>query len=142
MDDSELAKQALRYALEVHPIAEITVLHLVGKPSEMMRKAVVLAFEDDIEQAAEGATEVVFFERGHPVRKGYALGRPVSTASQYHIAPCGLFLQDINVGVDVLLWFSERENDTTQSISGLGVTVYPPRTTGLESGANAASRLP
>lgn len=53
MDDSEMAEHALEYALEAHPDAEITVLHIVGEPSPMMGKAVGLALEDDFEEAAE-----------------------------------------------------------------------------------------
>lgn len=53
MDDSEMAEHALEYALEAYPDAEITVLHVVGEPSPMMGKAVSLALEDDIEEAAE-----------------------------------------------------------------------------------------
>jgi len=53
VDDSEMAERAVRYALEAHPDAEITVLHVVGEPSPMMGKAMSLAVEDDIEQAAE-----------------------------------------------------------------------------------------
>ncbi|EMA37693.1 universal stress protein [Halococcus hamelinensis] len=62
MDDSEMAKEALRYALEVHSGAEITVLHVVGEPSGMMGKAMELALEDDIKQAAENAAENVLAE--------------------------------------------------------------------------------
>jgi nucleotide-binding universal stress UspA family protein len=62
MDDSEMAKQALKYALEVPPSAEITVLHVVGEPSGMMCKAVGLALADDIKQAAEDAVEDVLAE--------------------------------------------------------------------------------
>ncbi|MFA9517299.1 universal stress protein [Halopenitus sp. H-Gu1] len=53
VDDSEMAERAVRYALEAHPDAEIVVLHVVGEPSGMMGKAVGLALEDDIQQAAE-----------------------------------------------------------------------------------------
>ncbi|MFW6384539.1 MAG: universal stress protein [Halodesulfurarchaeum sp.] len=53
MDESEMAEEALRYALEVHRDAEITVLHVVGEPSPMMGKAVGLALEDDVEGAGE-----------------------------------------------------------------------------------------
>lgn len=62
IDGSEMAKQALKYALEVHPNAEITVLHVVGEPSGMMGKALGLALEDDIQQAAEDAAEDVLAE--------------------------------------------------------------------------------
>lgn len=60
MDDSEMAKEALTYALEVHPDAEITVLHAVGEPSMMMGKAMGLAMEDDIESAAEEHAKEIF----------------------------------------------------------------------------------
>lgn len=62
MDDSEMAERALTYALETHPDAEITVLHVVGEPSMMMGKATGLAMEGDFEEAAkERANEI--FER-------------------------------------------------------------------------------
>jgi len=60
MDDSEMAKRALRYAFEAHPDAEITVLHSVGEPSSMMGSAVGLALADDIEEAAEAQAEAIF----------------------------------------------------------------------------------
>jgi nucleotide-binding universal stress UspA family protein len=53
MDDSKMAERALEYALEAHPDAEITVLHVVGEPSPMMGKAMGLALEEDLEEAAE-----------------------------------------------------------------------------------------
>lgn len=53
MDDSEMAEHALEYALEAHPDAEITILHIVGEPSPMMGKAMAFAVEDDPEEAAE-----------------------------------------------------------------------------------------
>ncbi|MDH5020301.1 universal stress protein [Halobacterium rubrum] len=53
MDESEMAEHALEYALEAHPNAEITVLHIVGEPSPMMGKAMGLAIEDNLEEAAE-----------------------------------------------------------------------------------------
>ena len=59
MDDSELAERALRYALEAHSGAEITVLHVVGEPSTMMGEAVALALEEDIQQAAEESAEEI-----------------------------------------------------------------------------------
>lgn len=60
MDDSEMAQQALEYALENHPDAEITVLHAVGGPSPMGGAATALALEDDLEEAAEKRAKVVF----------------------------------------------------------------------------------
>lgn len=60
MDDSEMSERALKYALETHAGADITVLHVVGEPSPMMGKAMGLALESDIEQAAEEhASEVL-----------------------------------------------------------------------------------
>lgn len=53
MDDSEMAERALRYALEAHPDAEITVMHVVGEPSRMLGVATGIALADDIEGAAE-----------------------------------------------------------------------------------------
>ncbi|AUG46642.1 universal stress protein [Haloarcula taiwanensis] len=85
MDDSEMARRALGYALENHPDAEITVLHVVGGPSPLGGAATSLALEDDVEAAAERRAEGVFDEAreraaeydveittevqlGHPVR--------------------------------------------------------------------------
>lgn len=60
MDDSELAESALRYALETHADADVTVMHVVGEPSSMLGEATALALEDDIEAAAEEqASEVL-----------------------------------------------------------------------------------
>lgn len=60
MDDSEMAQEALEYALENHPDADITVLHVVGEPSPMWGEATRLALEDDLEEAAEDLAEAVF----------------------------------------------------------------------------------
>ncbi|WP_436929183.1 universal stress protein [Halosimplex halobium] len=85
MDDSEMARRALEYALENHPDAEITVLHVVGKPSPWGLEATSLALEEDVEEAAEERAEDVFdisrelaaeydaeiateIELGHPAR--------------------------------------------------------------------------
>lgn len=62
MDDSKLSKRALRFALEAHADAEVTVLHVVGEPSSMMGGATRLALEDDIEQAAEEHAAELFSE--------------------------------------------------------------------------------
>jgi nucleotide-binding universal stress UspA family protein len=59
MDDSEVAEQALRYALEVHPEADVTVLTVVGGPSGMLGDAMSLAVADDFEESAN--------ERARPV---------------------------------------------------------------------------
>jgi nucleotide-binding universal stress UspA family protein len=60
MDDSEMAQRALEHALEYHPDAEITVLHVVGSPSSMGGTATGLALEDDLERATEERAETVF----------------------------------------------------------------------------------
>jgi len=60
IDDSEMAQRALEYALENHPDADITVLHVVGEPSSMWGQATGLALEDDPAAAAEERAEPVF----------------------------------------------------------------------------------
>jgi nucleotide-binding universal stress UspA family protein len=47
MDGSEVAEQALEYALDVFPDASITVLTVVGEPSAMFGKATAIALSDD-----------------------------------------------------------------------------------------------
>jgi len=70
MDDSEMAERALEYALETHPNAEITVLHIVGEPSPMMGEAMGLTFEDDLEEAAESLAADVF-ESAHELARSH-----------------------------------------------------------------------
>ncbi|MEF8820797.1 MAG: universal stress protein [Halovenus sp.] len=60
MDESEMAQRALVYALENHPDAEITVLHVVGNPSPWGGEATSLALEEDLEGAAEERARAVF----------------------------------------------------------------------------------
>lgn len=57
MDDSEMAERALRFALEHHPTADVTVLTVVGTPSSMLGGATTLALEDDVEEAADELAE-------------------------------------------------------------------------------------
>jgi len=77
MDDSEMAERALRYALEVHPDADVTVLHVVGGPSSMMGDATTLALADDPEVAArEHASETL--DRAHDIAA--EADRDISTA--------------------------------------------------------------
>ncbi|MFC7059469.1 universal stress protein [Halovenus salina] len=60
IDGSEMSLRALRYALEVHPEAEITALHVVGEPSGMMGEATRLALAADLQTEAESlGAEVV-----------------------------------------------------------------------------------
>lgn len=85
MDGSEVAEQALRYALEAHPDADITVLTVVGEPSAMFGEATSIALAEDPGQsvtdrarpvldrareiAAEYDAEIDTDARaGHPVR--------------------------------------------------------------------------
>ncbi|MFC6786092.1 universal stress protein [Halobaculum halobium] len=70
MDDSDLSERALRYALEAHPAAAVTVLHVVGEPSGMMGAAASLALEGDAEQAGEDASEDLF-SRARDVAEEY-----------------------------------------------------------------------
>ena len=60
MGGSEMAERALKFALETHPEAEITVLHVVGKPTPFMGEATGLALEDDLPSAAEERASDVF----------------------------------------------------------------------------------
>ncbi len=70
MDDSPQAEHALAYALEHHPEAAVTVLHVVGVPSMFMGEAVGLALEADLEgAAAERAAPV--FERASAIAAEY-----------------------------------------------------------------------
>jgi len=59
IDGSEMAECALEYALENHPDAAITVLHVVGEPSPWWGEATSLALKEDVEEvAAEQSAEV------------------------------------------------------------------------------------
>lgn len=60
MDDSEMAREALEYALEHFPDAEFTILHVVGGPSPMWGEATGLALADDLEEATAELSEEVF----------------------------------------------------------------------------------
>ena len=66
MDDSEPAEQALAYALDSHPDADITVLTVVGVPSMTMGEAAGLSLADDLEAAAAELAEPIF-ERAREV---------------------------------------------------------------------------
>lgn len=83
MDDSEQAGLALAYALDNHPSAAITVLHVVGVPSMFMGEAISLALEDDIREAAARRAEPVFErareiadERDREIDTEVAIGHP------------------------------------------------------------------
>lgn len=83
MDDSEHAGQALEYALDNHPDAEITVLHVVGVPSMMLGESTSLALEDDVSEAAADHAEPAFerareiaAERGREINTVVGIGHP------------------------------------------------------------------
>jgi nucleotide-binding universal stress UspA family protein len=100
MDGSEMAARALEYALDVHPDAEVTVLYVAGEPSPMMGKALRLALETDVSEAAEEVAADVF-ERAHELAAAHgveletevALGSParqiVSRAGEYDAVVIG-----------------------------------------------------
>lgn len=84
MDDSEHAADALEYALDNHPEADITVLHVVGVPSMMMGEVAGLALEEDLSDAASERAETVFEraqeiadERDRTVETVVGVGHPV-----------------------------------------------------------------
>ena len=70
MDGSELSERALRYALDGHPDAEITVLHVVGGASPMMGQAAGIALSEDGEGGISEAAEPVF-ERAREIAAEY-----------------------------------------------------------------------
>ena len=70
MDGSDLSERALRYALDGHPDAEITVLHVVGGASPMMGQAAGIALSDDEEGGIREAAEPVF-ERAREIADEY-----------------------------------------------------------------------
>jgi nucleotide-binding universal stress UspA family protein len=83
MDDSEHAGQALEYALDNFPDADVSVLHVVGVPSPMMGEAAGLALADDLEDAAAELAEPVFerarevaTERGREIDTTVGIGHP------------------------------------------------------------------
>lgn len=83
MDDSEHAGHALAYALDNHPDADVTVLHVVGVPSPMMGEAAGLALAEDLEEAAAERAESVFEpaweiadERDRQIETAVGVGHP------------------------------------------------------------------
>ena len=82
VDDSEMARRALVYALENHPDGDITVLHVVGEPSPMWGRASGLALEEEFETAArEHAEEVFAPARELATEHGVELGTTVRIGS-------------------------------------------------------------
>ena len=100
MDDSEMAEHALEYALDNHPDAAVTVLHVVGVPSMMMGDAVGLALEDDFKAAMEERSSAVFerarriaADRDREIETVSAAGHParqiVKRASEFETVVLG-----------------------------------------------------
>lgn len=84
MDASEMGERTLQYALEAHPEAAITVIHVVGEPSSMWGKAAGLALSEDIESEVDDLAEAVFEtahriadEHGVEITTETELGHPV-----------------------------------------------------------------
>jgi len=100
MDDSEYAAQALEYALDNFPDAELSVLHVVGVPSSMMGEATGLALADDLEAAAAERAEPAFErarelarERGREIEAIVGIGHParniIDRAEEYDTVVVG-----------------------------------------------------
>ena len=70
LDGSEMAEKGLRYALEAHDDAEITVLTVVGEPSAMFGTATAIALSDDPDQSAQDFAEPVL-ERARSIAREY-----------------------------------------------------------------------
>ncbi|NKE36962.1 universal stress protein [Natronococcus sp. JC468] len=107
MDDSDPAGHALEYALDNHPDAEVTVLHVVGVPSMMMGDAVALTLEDDLSDAAADRAEPVFDralevadERDREIRTIVGIGHParnvIDRADDYDAIVLGAHGKDRN----------------------------------------------
>ncbi|MCU4744787.1 universal stress protein [Natrialbaceae archaeon A-CW2] len=60
MDDSNHAEQALEYALDNFPNADVSVLHVVGVPSPMMGEATALSLADNLDEAAAELADPAF----------------------------------------------------------------------------------
>ncbi|MDY6819714.1 MAG: universal stress protein [Halobacteriales archaeon] len=59
MDGSEVAEKALKYSLENHPDADITVLTVVGEPSAMFGKATAIALAERPDEAMQEHAKLV-----------------------------------------------------------------------------------
>jgi len=100
MDDSEMAADALRFALSAFPSAAVTVLHVVGGATSYMGAATSLAVADDVDAAAAELAEPVFesaraiaTENGRELTTTVGLGSPAKTiinhAEEYDLVVIG-----------------------------------------------------
>ncbi|QCC46977.1 universal stress protein [Halobellus limi] len=80
MDDSEMAAEALRHALDAHGDAEITVLAVVGEPSQLMGRATAIATADDPRRKAEEIAAPVL-DRARKIADEH--GREITTSVGY-----------------------------------------------------------
>jgi nucleotide-binding universal stress UspA family protein len=60
MDDSTMTTKALEFAIDAHPLADVTVLHVVGGLTPFMGGPVGLAFADDVEELAQERCELPY----------------------------------------------------------------------------------
>lgn len=60
MNSSETAKEALEFAIETYPDAEVTVLNVIGVPTWHMGNAAGLALSDNPSETSEIQTERIF----------------------------------------------------------------------------------
>lgn len=79
MDGSDLSERALRYALDGHPDAEVSVVHVVGGASPMMGQAAGIALSEGGEDGIREAAEPVF-ERAQEIADEY--GATVETIAE------------------------------------------------------------
>lgn len=80
MDGSELAARALTYALEIHPDATVTVLHVLGGGSPMMGEATSVALEEGTQGVGNEQSAAVF-DRARQIADVH--GATVETAVDY-----------------------------------------------------------
>jgi len=59
MDDSEMAAEALRYALDLETDGDVTVITVVGEPSFMRGESTAIAMADDPQAKAEELAEPI-----------------------------------------------------------------------------------
>lgn len=70
VDGSDLSERALRYALDAHPGAEVSVIHVVGGASPMMGAAAGIALSETGADGIRRAAEPVF-ERAREIAAEY-----------------------------------------------------------------------
>ena len=84
MDDSEMAEHALTYALDAFPDADITVLTVVGEPSQLIGEQTAIAMADDPEAKTRELAQPVF-DRAREIAADY--GAEITTRVDSGHAP-------------------------------------------------------